>query len=87
VDEKGAPRTGIPVKVSRPTGPLTESLRPFVIETDGAGMARIPALEVGVHQVAAGELSREQSVNIPLLGDRDVPKEIRITLPVSRAGK
>jgi hypothetical protein len=87
VDEKGAARVGIPVKVSRPAGPLTESLWPFVIETDGAGVARIPALEVGVHEVTAGELPREQEVDIPLLKGGDAPKEISITLPASRREK
>ncbi|HEX4608121.1 MAG TPA: hypothetical protein VH092_07940, partial [Urbifossiella sp.] len=51
VGPDGTPRSGRAVTVDRPAGPLTARLWPAEWSTDGAGVAYIPALEVGRHTV------------------------------------
>lgn len=58
-DAAGRPAVHVPVTVDRPAGPLTDLCWPPAFTTDGAGVAVIPALEVGRHVVHAGGRSAE----------------------------
>jgi hypothetical protein len=80
VDKNGAPAIGVPLKISRPEGPLADSLWPADLETDGAGIVRIPALEVGMHEVTVSS-SKPHQINIPPLKDDATAQEMEITRP------
>lgn len=80
VDKNGAPAIGVPLKISRPDGPLADALWPANLETDGAGNNQIPALEAGMHEITVGFSNRHQ-INIPPLKDDQAAQELKIVAP------
>jgi hypothetical protein len=77
---KPQPDTGAPLKVrvDRPAGPLHDRLWPQVFLSDGAGVARIPALEAGVHTLRVGE--QAETVTVPTLIDSG-GRPVEISIP------
>jgi hypothetical protein len=68
-DADGQPARGRAITVARPPGPLTRSLWPTKFVTDGAGEARIPALEVGRHEVHVADTEVRGTVDVaPVAG-------------------
>ncbi len=76
----GTPLPGRPVTVDRPPGPLASQLWPAEFKTDGAGEARIPALEAGRHTLRAKGADVSSEVLVPALPvKRPVEVQLRIT--------
>jgi len=74
-DPKGAPLPGRTVTVDRPSGPLTDALWPKSFDTDGAGVAHIPALEAGSHTIRIPD-AQPAPIDVPSTG----PWPLRATL-------
>lgn len=74
------PIAGRAVTVDRPAGPLATLLWPAEFKTDGAGEARIPALEAGRHTVRAKGTDVSAEVVVPAL-PVERPVEVQLRLP------
>ena len=79
VGSDGKPLRGRAVTVDRPAGPLAALLWPAEFKTDGAGEARIPALEAGRHtvRVKGTDVSAEVVVT-PLPAEPPVEVQLRV---------
>ena len=69
VDSTGKPLPDVRATIIRPAGPLADMLWPDHFASDGAGVLRIPPLEVGTHRVQVLGAATDRLILVPPLAD------------------
>jgi hypothetical protein len=80
----GKPVPGRAITIDRPAGPLTTLLWPAQFKTDGAGEARIPALEARRHRVQVKGTDVSAELAMPAL---PVEKPVEVQLRLRAEGR